>query len=288
LSDYVPTHEQAIRPLIPDWQESRIQSVINEAKAHQLHLTSATAEMEMRRSLAGRSDEEAERILQIWERQIEIHIDTAEHALIPPGDAHVDFSNQDLPVTPRDPHIGIAEDIASAEARAASRIEVGPDDIAALRARYSGIGNRHTLAIGRTDVPGLESRTFEGGSPLVRRNAGLPPTEYGPIEAGPGLDSDRNHAEQDIFNQFSSTVERAGITATELEGRTFALHISNPRGVCWVCRSSLNDPNAPFGVLRQFSERFPGLIVRVTVDGPPGAEIGYKMLLLNSGECIFQ
>jgi Domain of unknown function (DUF4157) len=274
---------------VPDWQEQKLHSLLDDVEAHGLlSMDREVAATEMRASLAGRTDEEALEILHHWDRQVEIGTHFAEHMLPPPGDSHVDIPTQDLPVMPREPRIGPAESVASVEARTAPRIEIGPADIAALRTRYPGVGaRRHTVAVSGTDVPGLEGTIFEGGSPVVRREAGLPPTEHGPVESPSGLAFERHHAEQDIANQFIAAVESRGITAAELEGRTLAIHISNPRGVCRVCRSGLNDPDAPFGVLRQLSERYPGLNIRVTVDGPPGADIGYRALFLNSGDMIW-
>lgn len=283
------THTRGRGESVPEWWEQKLHSLLDDAEAHGLlSMDREVAATEMRASLAGRTDEEALEILHHWDRQVETRTHLAEHMLPPPGDSHVDIPTQDLPVMPREPRIGPAESVASVEARTAPRIEIGSADIAALRTRYPGVGaRRHTVAVSRTDVPGLEGTILEGGSPVVRREAGLPPTEHGPVESPSGVAFERHHAEQDIANQFIAAVESRGITAAELEGRTLAIHISNPRGVCRVCRSGLNDPDAPFGVLRQLSERYPGLNIRVTVDGPPGADIGYRALFLNTGDMIW-
>ena len=59
---------------------------------------------------------------------------------------------------------------------------VGPFDIADFRARHN-ISTTHTIAVGRTNVPGLEDITFEGASPEVWKEAKRPLPPPGKYES---------------------------------------------------------------------------------------------------------
>jgi hypothetical protein len=52
-------------------------------------------------------------------------------------------------------------------------INIGKEDLETLRIKL-GVPETQTIAIGKTDVKGLEGKIFEGGSPKVRKEAGLP------------------------------------------------------------------------------------------------------------------
>lgn len=54
-----------------------------------------------------------------------------------------------------------------------SKIDIGKTDIDVLRKKWN-VPETETVAVGKTDVKGLENLTFEGGSPKVRKEAGLP------------------------------------------------------------------------------------------------------------------
>lgn len=75
------------------------------------------------------------------------------------------------------------------------------------------------------------------------------------------------HAEEDIFNGIAQQIDNFGLTASQLNGRTVNIHISNAGGVCNVCYQGLGNSTATPGVIRQFSERYPGLNVRITAKG---------------------
>jgi len=273
---------------IPEWQENSIKEILDDAEDRGLlHVDRSVKEAEMRAQIAGKSDDEVTKIFNQWEKDLDIESVRAEQTLPRSPAKKVDVPTQDLPVTPREPSLGVAE--PGVRDLNPKRVEVGPKDIADFRTRHPTLTKtRDTIGVARSDVKGFEDITLEGASPAVRSEAGMPPQAVGPIESPSGLAMERFHAEQDIANQFAERAERLGLKQSDFEGRTLAMHISNPRGVCWVCRSGFNDPDALPGVLRQLSERYPGLTIRVTVDGPPGAEIGYKSLIFNSGKLLFE
>ena len=126
---------------------------------------------------------------------------------------------------------------------------------------------RHSLAVARTDVKGMEFMTFEGGSPKVRQDAGLAdldtlyPNRL--IQAPNSHVRFTRHAEEDVINQFIRQVDKLGLDH-ELVTGTFKLHQSNPAGVCRICIQGLNNPNVAPGILKRFSEEFPNLRIEVT------------------------
>ena len=52
-------------------------------------------------------------------------------------------------------------------------VKVESRDIQELRDKYD-IPETNTVAVGKTDISGLENITFEGGSPKVRQQLGMP------------------------------------------------------------------------------------------------------------------
>ncbi|WP_286201111.1 hypothetical protein [Bacillus sp. ISL-4] len=54
-----------------------------------------------------------------------------------------------------------------------NKIEVGKVDLDELRKKWN-VPETITIAVGRTDIKGLEDLTFKGGSPEVRKEGGLP------------------------------------------------------------------------------------------------------------------
>lgn len=140
-------------------------------------------------------------------------------------------------------------------------------DIAAFRASIN-VPATNTVGVARTNVPGLEGKTFEGGSTAPRREGGLPPTLEGPITSPSSSPLFRNHAEQDIANQFVEAVEQAGLRPENMQGRELLMRIQNDAGICTVCRQGLRNPNVPPGVLKQLSERYPTLRIHIVVDNP--------------------
>lgn len=87
------------------------------------------------------------------------------------------------------------------------------------------------LKLGKTDVKGLDYLTFEGGSPKVRKEAGLPDLD----EVMPDRNSKvpgnnplfTRHAEEGVLNEFDSAVIKARLKPEDVAG-TLKLHQSNP------------------------------------------------------------
>jgi len=159
----------------------------------------------------------------------------------------------------------------SADLDAPNRTAANADDLANIRTRY-GISDANTVAAGRSDIPGLEGQTFEGLSPALRREAGLDSLDdlYGanrPIRSPNPNPIASRHAEEDILNGFARQIDDAGLSAAQLNGRTVNIHISNSGGVCNTCYQGLGSSSATPGVIRQFSERYPNLNIRITAEG---------------------
>jgi len=152
-----------------------------------------------------------------------------------------------------------------------NRTLANADDLADVRTRY-GLSGRDTVAVARTDIPSFQGQTFEGLSPALRREGGLQSLDdlYGtsrPIKSPNPNPIASRHAEEDIFNSIAQQIDNSGLTATQLNGRTVNIRISNAGGVCNVCYQGLGNSTATPGVIRQFSERYPGLNVRITAEG---------------------
>lgn len=147
-----------------------------------------------------------------------------------------------------------------------SKIDVGKTDIDALRKKWN-VPETETVAVGKTDVKGFEDLTFEGGSPKVRKEAGLPDLdEVMPdrnIKAPGNNPLFTRHAEEGVLNEFDSAVIKAGIKPEDVVG-TLKLHQSNPTGVCRKCYQGLANDKVPPGVLKQLSIKYPNLIIEVT------------------------
>jgi hypothetical protein len=172
---------------------------------------------------------------------------------------------------------------------ATNRTVANADDLAAIRTQR-GLTDANTVGAARTDIPGLEGRTFEGISPTVRNDAGLPSLDelYGtnrPIQSPRTNALFTRHAEEDIFNGIARQIDNSGLTAAQLNGRTVNIHISNQSGVCTACYQGLTNPNVPAGVVKQFSDRYPGVTVRITSDGGV-ARPGVQELVVRGGVVV--
>lgn len=115
-----------------------------------------------------------------------------------------------------------------------------PSDIADFRARHN-VPTTDRIAVGRTNVPGLENVTLEGAPRGVRHEAVLPPTTPGDIKSPAKHARDQGHAEEDLFNQFIQKVQERGLRSSDLEGK-LVIYVSNPKGVCTVCRLGVGQP----------------------------------------------
>ena len=174
-------------------------------------------------------------------------------------------------------------------ARTGSKIDVGKADLGVLRQKWN-VPKTDTVAVGKTDVEGLENLVFEGGSPKVRKEAGLPDLDSvmpdRPIKSPGKIASATRHAEEGVLNDFISKVEALGKNPAEITG-TLKIHQSNPKGVCPTCIQGLNNPNVPAGVFKQFSEMFPNLTIEVTSETIQGIKPNGRLnLVIKNGEYI--
>lgn len=140
-------------------------------------------------------------------------------------------------------------------------------DLSAFRARL-GVAETQTVAAARTDIPGLEARVFEGASPKVMREAGLPQPPAGPISAPFNNPLFVRHAEERVSNALANAID-ALPAGTDLAGKTVSIHVS--QAVCSACKAGLRDTEAATGVLKQLSERYPDLTIRVTTEASSDA-----------------
>ncbi|WP_185427182.1 hypothetical protein [Paenilisteria weihenstephanensis] len=98
----------------------------------------------------------------------------------------------------------------------ADDIKVGPEDLSALRDKWK-VPETDTIAVGKTDVKGLEGKVFEGGSPRVRKEAGLPDLDIAmpdrPIKSPGKIASATRHAEEGTWNgnPFSNKIYKVSI-----------------------------------------------------------------------------
>ncbi|MCL2490677.1 MAG: hypothetical protein FWF36_08170, partial [Propionibacteriaceae bacterium] len=145
--------------------------------------------------------------------------------------------------------------------------EVNPQMITDLRAKWD-IPSRDTVAVGKTDIPGLEGYRFEGGSIQVRRDAGLPPlTESGDsaISAPRHLPaSGLDNGEGDVLAKIDDAIAATGQTPQDVKG-TVNIIQSKSSGVCGFCRAGLpeNSTAQSDGVIKQFSDKYPGVEINI-------------------------
>jgi hypothetical protein len=127
------------------------------------------------------------------------------------------------------------------------------------------VGHRNTVAVGKTDVEGLEGFTFKGASPEVRKEAGLPTLDdIAPLREikSPAVSPrGRNHAEEGVIAEFVHAVDSAKLQPHQIKG-TLRIHQSNPRGFCTTCIQGINNPNVPEGILLQLSRKYPNLVIK--------------------------
>ncbi|SFU79824.1 hypothetical protein, partial [Butyrivibrio sp. INlla21] len=173
----------------------------------------------------------------------------------------------------------VAEEASDATKIADEAIDIGKDDLDLLRKKL-GVPETNTIAVGKTNVKGLENITFEGASPKVRQQAGI-----GDLDdvypnrkiVSPGkIASTTRHAEEGVANEFVDAVENARLKPEEVVG-TLKIHQSNPKGVCPTCLSGLGNPNKPAGVIKQLSEKYPNLTIEVTSESVDGVKANGRL-----------
>ncbi|MCL2489621.1 MAG: hypothetical protein FWF36_02675 [Propionibacteriaceae bacterium] len=145
--------------------------------------------------------------------------------------------------------------------------QVDPQMITDLRAKWDVPAPTDTLAVGKTDIPGLEGYRFEGGSITVRRDAGLPAlTESGDsaISAPRHLPTNAvDNAEGDVLAKIDDAIAATGQAPQDVKG-TVNIVQSNSSGVCGGCRAGLPATSTKLpGVIKQFSDKYPGVEINI-------------------------
>lgn len=148
----------------------------------------------------------------------------------------------------------------------------------------------NTLAIGRTNVPGLEGIDFVGRSSAVRKAMNDPTLDEDPefkdrsIRAPYSKESYSftRHAEEDLIAHFEKEVEKIGLLPEEVEG-TLYIHQSNFNGVCSACTAGLPDisKSTNEGIFLKFTEKYPKLKIVVTSDTRYGTARGNGTICFN-------
>jgi hypothetical protein len=123
------------------------------------------------------------------------------------------------------------------------------------------------LAVGKTDIPGLEGLRFDGGSTKVRRAAELPEIldsgGSGDVLAPRHLPSSAlDNAEGDVLAKVHDAIVQTNADPEAVQG-TVNIVQSNKNGVCGGCRAGLRDPSRRSGVIKQFSEEHPNVRVNI-------------------------
>lgn len=162
-------------------------------------------------------------------------------------------------------------------------------DLDALRVKYS-VPEGDTLAVARTDIPGMEKDVMDGLSPAIRAKAGLPSLDdvYGvdrPIKSPYQNPLFTRHAEEDLFNGVAQRIDSSGLKGSDLAGKTLDVKISNMNGVCNKCTAGLSGSSDLSGVVQQFSNRYPDLTIRITASGG-NAMPGRPTILIRGGKIV--
>ncbi len=121
-----------------------------------------------------------------------------------------------------------------------------------------------TVAVGATDIPGLQDQVFRGGS----KEAGGPANKT--FESPQDFGATKNHAEQNLGGQLDAKLQeliaQGKITPADLEGKSVFVHVDQE--VCSVCRQGLSPTKSGTtvdpGVLSQMSQKYPGLTFEIT------------------------
>jgi hypothetical protein len=170
----------------------------------------------------------------------------------------------------------------------------GKADLDAFWGRLKVSPNQNdTIAIGKfDDVPALKDKTLEGVSPGLRQRVGRPDLDatYGADRIKSPNPSPRfsGHAEEEVVDAADANIKAAGLKPADLDGKTLNIHISKETGVCNNCAAGLPENSRATlgaGPLKQLSEKYPGLTIRVTAEGA-NAYAGREVLELRNGKII--
>jgi len=157
-------------------------------------------------------------------------------------------------------------------------LKIDKDDLTTVRTRL-GVPKTETVAVEKTNVKGLEKITFEGQSPKVRKEAGLPDLDEvwrnRNIKAPGQNPLFTSHAEEVLANSFDKAVIEAKIKPEDVRG-VLKIHQSNPSGVCRKCIQGLDNDIVKPGVLKQLSLKYPNLRIEVTSEVLPNVKVSGK------------
>jgi hypothetical protein len=162
-------------------------------------------------------------------------------------------------------------------------------DLEKYRAKL-GVPETQTVAVGKTDVVGLEVKTFEGASPKVRQEAKLPDLDqswpHREIKS-PSLDvRGTRHAEEGVINEFDQAVKDARLKPEEVKGNLY-IRQSNPNGVCPTCIQGIKNPNVEAGIFLQLSRKYPNLAIHVSSETVEGLHtVGRQTFTLRDGKFV--
>ncbi|CAM4416471.1 hypothetical protein [Bacillus manliponensis] len=164
---------------------------------------------------------------------------------------------------------------ASNGIKGTGKLQLGKEDLDLLRKKWN-VPETHTIAVGKTDVKGLGNLSFEGGSPKVRKEGGLPSLDeqYPNREirapynrAVRGHSQFMDHAEEGVIAEFEAAVKKAKLEAEDVKG-TLYIHQSNPNGVCNKCTKGLFNsvPDNERGIFKQLTDMYPNLKIKVSTE----------------------
>ena len=161
------------------------------------------------------------------------------------------------------------------------------EELSNLRRKWK-VPETDTIAVGKTNVPGLEGKVFEGGSPKVRKEAGLPDLDEAfpdrTVRSPFNNPRARNHAEEGIFAQFEAAIQN--MDSEKVRG-TLEIHQSNPSGVCTSCISGITNKSAKEGIFLQFSKKYPNLKIVVTSFEKEGIrKVGRMNFIIQNGKYL--
>lgn len=146
-----------------------------------------------------------------------------------------------------------------------------------------------TVAVGKTDIPGLEGFVFKGASPKVRKMAKLPTLDEqypARLIKAPwnthkrGYGQFTRHAEEGVIAEFEKAVNSIGLKPEEVKG-TLYIHQSNKDGVCPHCTKGVFESSNSKGIFKQLTEKYPNLNIVVTSDTRNGIPSGRGSLTFN-------
>lgn len=176
-------------------------------------------------------------------------------------------------------------------------IQLGKEELNSLRKKWN-VPETDTIAVGKTDVKGLEDLNFEGGSPMVRKEAGLPDLDEvfpnreirAPYDYlnNPKLAQFTRHAEEGVISEFDVAIKNAGLKPSEVTGN-LRIHQSNPRGVCNKCSKGLLNPFPleKSGIFYKLSKKYPNLTIIVTSEIDESVKVnGLLSFILKDGKII--